>query len=410
MKRYILPFALAAFSLTLASCSSEVKIPEVPAEAAIAPKGPSDLTLTPAQEQQIGLRTDIATVRPFPVTVQSIGQVKPAADHIAHISTPVTGRIVTVSVKLGQRVSPGQVLATLKSDDVGQIEADLLQTILQSDADIRQAKVQLAFSKAAFQREQKLFNDRISAQADLEAARTQYEKDQTTYEALLTKREASIATVQERLSLYGVESGAAAQVVRNRRIDPFIDIISPRAGILLTRSINIGELADPSKELFTVADLSRVKLVADIYEKDIPKIHLGQPVKLTLDSLGLSFPGRIRYVANALDPQTRTLPIYVDVPNPTLTLKPEMFARIEVQVGDAHTLSVPKNALQRSGDYSFAYVPLGNHRYQERRVETGLDDGTYVQIKSGLKAGEPVVTGGTLALQGEALKAAGGIQ
>ncbi len=396
---------------TLSACSGEVKIPEVKAEAALLPKGPTQIDLQPAQEQQIGLTIGSANVRPFPVTVKTTGQLQEAGELSAHISTPVAGRVVSISINRGQQVLAGQPLATLKSDAVGQIQADLLQASLQNESDIRQAQVQINFSKAAYQRELKLFKDRISSQADLEAARTQFEKDQAALEAFQSKRQATIATAQERLSLYGVASGNAADVVRNRRINPFVTISAPRSGVITNRTINIGELADPSKDMFTLADLSRVWLVADIYEKDISKVRIGQPVDLTLDSLGgKHFPGKVSYVANELDPQTRTLILRADVPNPGLRLKPDMFARVEVMVGDTAVLSVPREALQRNGDYTFAYVPIGPHRYEERLVEIGLDDGTYVQITKGLKAGEKVVVHGTLPLQGEAQKKAGGIE
>lgn len=395
----------------LNACSSDVKIPEVPAEAAMPAKGPTIVTLKPNQEKEIGLTLAPAQTRPFPMRVQATGQLQEAADLSAHITTPVTGRVTQIHVQRGQQVRSGQVLATLKSDVVGQIEADLLDTTLQIHSDIRQAQVQLDFSNAAYQREQKLFKDRISSQADLEAARTQHEKDRTSLESLQVKQQAVVAAVQERLSLYGVGSGVAAQVARTRRLDPFITVTAPLSGVLTDRKINVGELADPSKELFTLADLSRVWVVADIYERDIPKVRIGQPVKLTLDSLaGRVFPGRVSYLASELDPQTRTLQLRAVVPNGNQQLKPDMFARVEVMVGDSGMLSVPRTALQRNGDFTYAYVPVGPHRYEERQVEVGMDDGQYVQIAHGLKSGEKVVIRGTLALQGEAIKTAGGLE
>lgn len=408
MKRPL--FAALALCGLLAACSSDIEIPEVPAEAATVNKGPTSITLTAEQERQIGMTLGTVTKRPFPVTVQSTGQVKPSYDLVAHVTTPTTGRVTAVSVLLGQPVRAGQLLARLKSDQVGQIEADLLQGALQAETDILQARVQLDFSHSAYRREQKLYDDRISSRADLEAARAQFEKDQTSYQSAGDRRQALITIAQERLSLYSVARGTAEAVVRNRRLDPYVEITAPRSGVLIARGINIGELADPSKELFTIADLSRVKLVADIYEKDIPKVRVGQSVRLTVDSLGRTFPGRIKYVASVLDPSTRTLPIFADVPNPGLALKPDMFARIEVRVGDTSTIVVPREALQRAGDYTFAYVALGGHRYEQRRVETGLDDGKFVQISRGLKPGAQVAVSGTLALQGEALKLSSGIQ
>jgi len=313
--------------------------------------------------------------------------------------------VTTVFVKLGQRVKRGQTLALIKSDAIGQLQSDLLQATLQNNADIKQAQVQLNFSQAGYKREQKLFNDRISAKTDLEAARTQYEKDKANLEALYSKLKSTIIVAEQRSSLSGVSLGLADQVVRTRQIYPYVIVSAPRDGIVISRTVNNGELADPSKELFTLADLRRVWLVGDTYEQDINKVHIGQSVKLTFDSLpNQDFFGRINYVANVLDPQTRTLTIRADVPNPGLTLKPDMFARLKMLVENRSLLSVPKSAIQRNGDYNFAYVKVQEHRYEERRVEVGVDNGQSIEITKGLKPGENVVSQGTLALQGAALK------
>jgi cobalt-zinc-cadmium efflux system membrane fusion protein len=408
--RFFSPLILLASLVVLTACSESVKIPEVPAEAAQAPKGPTQITLKPEQEKEIGIKIGKAEIRPFPVKVESTGQVKAAENMAAHVSTPVPGRVNSVPVQVGQSVRQGQTLAILKSDAIGQQEADLLQSSLQADNDIHQAQLQIKFSEAAYRREQKLFQDRISARADLEAARTQFEKDKGALESLQARRSTTISTVQERLSLSGAGPDAARKVVRTRRIDPYITIAAPRSGLVVSRTINNGELADPSKEMFQIAELDRVWLVAGLFEKDLAKVRVGQPVSLTLDSLsGQKFTGRISFIGSEVDAQTRTLPIRVEVPNPGLRLKPGMFARIQTEVANSQSLAVPKSALQQNGDFTFVYVPVASHQYEERRVTPGISSGDYVQILAGLKPGEEVAIAGTLALKGEALKIVKGI-
>jgi cobalt-zinc-cadmium efflux system membrane fusion protein len=383
----------------------DVKIPEVPAEAGQSSQGSTYISLTPKQEQEIGLKVEAVEFQPFPVTIQLTGRVQAANDLLTHISPPVPGPVTSVFVKLGQRVKRGQTLALIKSDTIGQLQSDLLQATLQNNSDIKQAQVQLNFSQAAYKREQRLFNDRIDAKADLEAARTQYEKDKANLQALYSKQKSTIIVAEQRSSLSGVSVGLADQVVRTEQIYPYVIVKAPRDGIVISRTVNNGELADPSKELFTLADLSRVWLVGDTYEQDINKVHIGQVVKLTFVSLpNRDFSGRINYVANVLDPQTRTLTIRADVPNPDLTLKPDMFARLKMVVQNRSLLSVPKSAIQRKGDYNFAYVKVQEHRYEERRVEVGVENDESIEITKGLKPDDNVVVQGTLALQGEALK------
>jgi len=385
------------------------KIPEIPAEAAKPDQGLTSVSLTPEQEQQVHLSVEQAQLQPFQVTLQTTGRVQAAGDSLAHISPPVPGSVTTVFVKLGQPVRKGQTLALIKSDTLGQMESDLLQASLQNQSDLKQAQVELNFSRAAYQREQKLFHDRISAKADLEAARTQYEKDIANLEAVKTKQQSAITVAEERLSLSGAVFGVADQVVRTGRINPYVIVRAPRDGVIVSRTINIGELADPSKELFTLTDLNRVWLVADTYEQDIKKVHVGQPVQVTLDSQPNNvLSGKINYVADTLDPQTRTLTIKADVPNPGLNLKPDMFARLKVLIENSTILTVPRSAVLSKGDENYVFIHTGEHSYQERQVHVGIDNGRYIQVISGLKPGENVVIQGALALQGDALKLEGG--
>ena len=388
----------------LASCAKGEKSLEIPARTEVTSHKLKQVELTPEQEDSIGLQVATVAEQSLPITVTATGQVQAAQDRLAHVTTPATGSVTDIFCRLGETVTAGQALASVKSDTVGQIESDLLQATLQNASDLQQAQLQLNLSHATYQREQKLFRDRISAKADLEAARTQFEKDRGTLQAVQLKRQATIRTAQQRLSLYGVAEGAVERVVQNSRIDPYITVAAPRSGMLVSRAINVGELSDPSKDMFEIADLSQIWAVANIYEKDVANVRVGQPVKLTLDSLsGQVFKGDISYIADQLDPQTRTLAIRAIVPNPGFKLKPNMFAHIDVLTQNHLALVVPHTALQRLGNQTYAYIAVGSHRYEERPVEIANDNGRFVQIIHGLTPGEKVVTHGTLELQGKAL-------
>ncbi|MBY0404742.1 MAG: efflux RND transporter periplasmic adaptor subunit [Cyanobacteria bacterium] len=391
--------------VALSGCGEETKAPEVPAEAQLKPAGPLNVQLTNAQVQSLLIQTGAVQTQLIKDTVVLNGQVQAANNLNTHIFSPVPGRASKINVNLGQKVSQGQTLAMILSDQVGQLEADLMQQMLQIDQDISQANVQLIFSEANYKREMKLFKDRISSKADMEAAFTQYRKDIENLKGLRTKRQATIDTYQERLTLYGVANGVAEEVVKNDKILPYISIKAPRNGILINRNINDGELADPTKELFSLADLSQVWLVGNIYEKDIQTIHVGQPVEVSLDSLpDQKFEGKVSFVGNVLDPQTRTLDLRVDIPNSKLIFKPNMFARMQIYTGSRRVLGIPNSAVQKSGDYSFVYIPIGPNQYEERQVTTGLTEKNFTEILSGLVEGEKIVTQGTESLKEFALK------
>jgi cobalt-zinc-cadmium efflux system membrane fusion protein len=396
--------ALSMASL-LQGCGSDVKIPEVPSRTELPNMAPSKVVLTSAQEQNLGIQTEAVGPQHLSDTLQTTGKVQAINNLMGHSFSPATGQAVTVPVSVGKYIQQGQVLAWVRSDQIGQLEADLLQQALQNTADIQQAKVQLNLSKAVYQRENRLFADKISSRADLETAQAQYEKDRATVDALRSKEQSLITSFQSRLSLYGAPATTAIQVIRQRKLSPFISIRASKSGILIARNVNPGELVDTSKELFTIADLTRVWLVGDIYEKDLEKIQLKQPVSVTLDSISnRTFDGRVTFIDAMLDPQARTLEIRSEVHNDQHLLKPNMFARVAISVGEKNVLSVPNTALQRNGDNLYVYVPLGNHIYEERKIGTGLVNGSHTEVTSGLKEGDKVVTHGSLQLKGEVLK------
>jgi RND family efflux transporter MFP subunit len=158
--------------------------------------------------------------------------------------------------------------------------------------------------------------------------------------------------------------------------------------------------------LFQIADLSHVWVIGNVFEKDVEQIKAGQDVNISLESLpNQNFTGTVSMVGAMLDPQTRTLPIRVDVPNTGILLKPNLFARMEILTGQHTILAIPKSAIQQSGDHIYIYVPTAPHRYEERQVTVTISDAPWVEVLSGLKEGESIVTNGTLALKGEALKA-----
>ena len=120
-------------------------------------------------------------------------------------------------------------------------------------------------------------------------------------------------------------------------------IVSPETGVVTERLINVGELADPTKPLFTIADFTSVWLKADVYEKDISKVRVGEPIELEVDSFpGLKFSGKLNYVADSVNPDTRTLTVRAEVPNPGNKLKPKMFARMRIFVGNSQVLTIEK--------------------------------------------------------------------
>lgn len=399
-------FCLALLCLTLVSCAtSDEKKVETQAALAATPTGPVRIHFTPEQLRRSRVSTAAVERRSLAQQIQTGGQVQSAANRTLQVATAVDGLVEQVNVQAGDSVRTGQVLAVLKSDQVSQIESELLQNVLGLDADRKQAQVQVDLTRNQLAREQRLFEARVSARADLEVSISENKKALATRESLDSKRHALITATSERLRLLGVPTTEAARIVADHRVDDRLYIRARRDGIITDRSVNPGELvdADDSKPMFAIADLSRVWLVGQVFEQDIPRVHIGLPVNVSLDSYpGRVFRGQLDYVASALDPATRTLSVRATVDNPGGRLKPAMFARMAIATGSTSVLSVPVGAVQKSGEIYVAYVPLGNDNFEERQVTIGRSFGAFIEVLTGLKSGEKVVDQGSLQLQGQA--------
>jgi RND family efflux transporter MFP subunit len=207
------------------------------------------------------------------------------------------------------------------------------------------------------------------------------------------------------LRLLGVSDAEINEVLKSRTVDPFLEVTAPESGIISERLVNVGELVDPTKPLFTIGDFSNVWLKADVYEKDVSKVHQGQPIALDIDSFpGEKFTGKLDYVADSISPDSRTLTVRAEVPNPGLKLKPKMFARMRILVGEHRVLTIPTTAVQDAGTSKVIYVPSEKNVFEERKVQLGTDYGDEVEVLSGIKAGERVVTKGSFDLRSESLR------
>ncbi len=363
------------------------------------------LTLSPEQLEEIKPTTSVVQQRRIAKEVSLTGQVEPDSNMTTPVISLVPGRVEKSFVQLGDVVKQGQRLAFVRSDDIAQIEADLLKQVLDFEADIQQARFQLALCEKIYGRHKQLFSEGISARADLDSAESDFQKAQVALETLKEKRNALITITRERLRLYGVEKNELDKVLATKRIDDDFYIEAPRAGIITERNADRGQLIDNSHNIFVVTDLSQVWLTAQAFEKDIHFIKKGQKVKVTVNSYpDKVFPGKVDYTGVMLDTDTRTMPVRATVQNPQIVLKPEMFANMRVEIGETEALSIPFESVRKTGEATIAYVVRGKNSFEERKIEVGRRLGDSVEILKGLRPGETVVAHGSLQLQGQMLK------
>lgn len=359
------------------------------------------IVLTEAQEKNAKIKTSPLSVMDIELQITIPAQFKARNQSIERIYSPIDGKITNVFVEPGAILKVGQPIVQIKSDAISQIQLEFLEKILDIDANINELRAQYNLSLQNYNRERTLYNEKISSRADYEAANAQLRKDKANLDALNIKRSSLINVYRQRLAVYG---GTIDNVIKTKQIYPYITIKATKNGVLLERKVNPGEIVEQNRELFNLADLKTIWLVGYAFEKDSPYLHLGEAVTGTIEESTETINGVLSYVSPILDNTTKTLEVRADIPNKNFKIKPNMYAEMYVNTGIAHVLAIPTDAVEKFGDYNFAYVKIAPHTYEERKVETGKKNDQYTEVLSGIKAGEEVVTRGSFELLGESIK------
>ncbi len=359
------------------------------------------LTLTEAQEKNAKIETSPLSEMDIELQITIPAQFKARNQSIERIYSPIDGKITEVYVEPGAELKKDQPIVQIKSDEISQIQLEFLEKILEIDANINEMKAQFDLSKQAFNREKTLFNEKISSRSEYEIANAQMRKDSANLNALYTKRSALIQVYKQRLAVYGASLDI---VLKTKQIYPYVTLKSSKNGILLERKVNPGEIVEKNRELFNLADLSTIWLVGYAFEKDSSNLYKGEAVTGTLEENSGTVNGVLSYVSPILDNTTKTLEVRADIPNKDFKIKPNMYAEMFVNTGIINVLAIPNDAVEKYGDYNFAYVKVKPHTYEERKVVIGKKNDTYSQVISGIKAGEQVVVKGSFELLGESIK------
>jgi len=331
------------------------------------------VVLDPAAAEAAGIRVgraDSVLTTGLPVT----GTITYDANRVTHIGPRAAGRVVALRADVGQRVRGGAALAILESPEIGQIRAEE-----------REAEALVRIARENHARERRLEEQGITSRKELLEA-----------EAALRRAEAALRSAEERLRVLGAGHGSGGQFA----------LTAPFAGVVVARDVSLGEMAEPADTLFTVADLSRLWIELDVFERDLPRVAAGQPVSVTVASYpGRDFPGRIVHVGDVLDPAKRTVRARVEIPNEETALKPGMFASGRIRVGEGGPVraAVPQDAVQELEGRKVVFVPGGRPaEFRAVPVEVGEPaDGGRVIVRSGIAPGDPVVTAGAFSLRSE---------
>jgi cobalt-zinc-cadmium efflux system membrane fusion protein len=338
--------------------------------------------LTPQQVKDANITTQAVSEQDVDDTILTSGKVTFDDLKVAHVYSPVTGRVMRIDAKLGERVKKGQTLAVIQSPDIGQASSD----VGKADAD-------LVAAQHDFARKKELFEAHAASRADFEAAednlkKAKAEKERAMQKAFLLRAGGGVDSVTQGYALTAPIEGEV--IARN---------LSP--GIEVQGQYGSGQAV----ELFTVGELDRVWVIADLYEMDIARVKVGTKVVVTVVAYpGKVFEGIVDWVSGMLDPQTRTAKVRCTFDNAERSLKPEMYATVKISVDQKRALAIPRSAVLRLGDQTIVFVQTGQSpdgRVMFERVPVGVDEGegsTWLQVGHGLEKGQTIVTGGAILL------------
>ncbi|MCA0302604.1 MAG: efflux RND transporter periplasmic adaptor subunit [Proteobacteria bacterium] len=353
----------------------------------------SDGAFRPTESQWAGFRFTKVEPVSFREERATDGRIAINEDTTTPVFSPYSGRVSRLIAKPGDRVERGAPLFAIEASEFVQGHNDLIAAV----AGVEKAKSRLALAQMAEKRQRDLQAIRGGALKDLEQAQS----DLVQAQGDLRTAEIALAAVRNRFHILGRSDEEIAELEKQDRVGAETIVVAPIAGTVIQRKVGLGQYinAGATDPVYTIGDLSTVWLVANVRESDAPRMKIGAPVVVNV----LAFPGqvfnaRLEYVAPALDPNTRRLPVRAVMANPNLELKPEMFASFRIVSGNDRSMpAVPADAIVYEGANARVWVANPETRsVVSRPVVVGDSSNGMVEIRQGLATGDTVVTSGTL--------------
>ena len=326
------------------------------------------IRISPEKQQQIGVQYGTAEMTSGGQTIRAVGKVTYDETRLAHVHTKYEGWIDKVYVDfIGKLVEKGQPLLTIYSPDL------------------------------------------LASQQELLLARKAKEvMKKSTLEGVIDQSETLFQAAKRRLELWDFSEAQIDQLLATGQPIKNVTVYSPIKGYVLERKAFPQVKVMPDTDLYTVVDLSKVWIMADVFEGEAPNVRLGQTARVTPSyDKNRSFLAKVSYIQPEVDPTTRTLKVRLDADNPAIALKPDMYVDVTFNVDSAPSLTVPSGAVLQAGDRNTVFIDHGDGYLEPREVTVGDQHGDRITILKGLKGGERIVTSGNFLIDSESqLKAA----
>jgi Cu(I)/Ag(I) efflux system membrane fusion protein len=324
--------------------------------------------VSPEKQQMIGVKTEPATIRDLTHTIRTIGQVEVDERRLTHMHTKLEGWVQELYVKFtGEQVQKDQKLFEIYSPELVSTQEEYLLA--------------------------------------LKAVRSLGDSE---FPEVAQNARSLLEVTRQRFSLWDITPDHIRDLEKTGKVLRTLPLHAPSSGYVMHMAVREGMHVTPAMELYALADLSTVWVLADVYEYEIPLVELGQQATMTLSYFpGQIFNGKVTYVYPTLETKTRTVKVRFELPNPQWALKPGMFANIDLQIPRGKRLVVPNTAVLDSGTEQLVFIDQGQGMFEPRKVTVGVRTRDTYEILEGIQAGELVVTRGNFLVDSESnLKAA----
>lgn len=368
--------SIASFACTACNSSKAAEIPR---------PGPPAGELWLTQDQLQSKQIEIAAVQEAVLdrSIPAYGRVTFDDKRVAHVLSPVAGRVMELNAAVGARVRKGDALATIESPDVGNASSDL-----------GKARADLTAAKHNLERQKGLYDKHAASQMDYETAEDNYGRSRAELER---------ATQRLRMLHAGTGSATTQRYVLRAPIDGEVVARTINPGMEVQSQYSTGGAA----ELFTIGNIDQVWVLADVYENNLARLKVGGPAQLRVAAYpDRTFAGRIDWISSTLDPATRAAKVRCVLANQDHLLKPEMWAALAVESDGKPGLAIPRAAVIHLGDQPVVFVERGKTEAGLIRVvrfPVTIDDSSstgLVEVKNGLEKGQQIVVAGTQLLAG----------
>ncbi len=328
------------------------------------------VVLSPDKVQLIGVRTSLAEYHVIDRRIRTVGKVEPDETRLAFVNTKIAGWVKKLYVNFtGDHVRKGQPLLSIYSPDLVTAQEEYLLALhsLKSSPTV------------------------TGGFPEVEASRKEL-----------------LESARRRLLLWDIAEEQIEELEKSGKPKTDITLQAPLSGIVLEKMVLEGTYITPGMNLYRIADLSHVWIIADIYEYEAPIVKTGQEALVTFAyEPGVSIKASVIYIYPVLDPVTRTIKVRLAAENPDLKLKPEMFSNVEIMAATGARLAIPTEALIDSGPRKIVYVEKKPGTYEMRHVTLGLRGTNYIEVLKGVRKGERVVTSGNFLIDSESQLRAG---